>query len=116
MLPTLALPEIVGSAIEVGRADTHPEDTGPPPAPAPGCAVVEATDSGYVQLVNRERLLEIARHHDFVIHQLHGIGEFAVRGNPLLAIAPPERLTPELARDCAECFDLTDTSPCAVCR
>jgi len=92
--------------IEVGRADTHPEDTGPPPTPPAGAAVVESIDSGYVQLVNRGRLTELARTHGIVIHQMHGIGEFAVKMNPLLAIEPPERLTPELAEECAECFEL----------
>jgi uncharacterized membrane protein len=92
--------------IEVGRADTHPEETGPPPPTPAGAAPVEARDSGYVQLVNRERLLQLAREHELVIYQEHGIGEFAVRGNPLLSLTPPERLTPQLADECALCFDL----------
>jgi uncharacterized membrane protein len=92
--------------IEVGRADTHPEDTGPPAEPPPGAAVGEAIDSGYVQLVNRERLLDLAREHGVVVYQQHGIGEFAVRGNPLVSIAPVERVSPELAEECVKCFDL----------
>jgi uncharacterized membrane protein len=92
--------------IAVGRADTHPEDTGPPPAPPDEAAPVEATASGYVQLVNRERLVELARRHGVVIYQQRGIGEFAVEGNPLVWIMPPEKLGDELRGACVECFDL----------
>ncbi|HEX6277675.1 MAG TPA: DUF2254 domain-containing protein [Polyangiaceae bacterium] len=92
--------------IAVGRADSHPEDTGPPPPPPLEAAAVEATASGYVQLINRERLVELATRHGVVIYQQHGIGEFAVEGNPLVSIVPPDRLTDELRRACLECFDL----------
>jgi uncharacterized membrane protein len=92
--------------VAVGRADSHPEDTGPAPAPPAGAAIVEATESGYVQLVNRERLIELARQFDVVVYQQHGIGEFVVEGNPLVSIVPPNRLTDELRRECVECFEL----------
>jgi uncharacterized membrane protein len=92
--------------IAVGRADTHPEDTGPPPPVPDGAADVEAPESGYVQLVNRERLTELARAHGLTIYQRHGVGEFAVEGNPLVSIVPAERLTPGIAEVCAGCFDI----------
>jgi uncharacterized membrane protein len=92
--------------VAVGRADTHPEDVGPP-APVPADAAdVESPASGYVQLVNRERLVELARTHDLTIYQQHGVGEFAILGNPLVSITPASALTPEIADVCAGCFDL----------
>lgn len=91
--------------ITVGRADTHPEDCVPSPM-QDDATMVEATRSGYVQLIDRERLLELARAHDLVIHQQHGIGEFVVEGNPLVAVVPAARVTDELREACVECFDL----------
>lgn len=92
--------------IAVGRADTHPEETGPPPPVPDDAADVEAPESGYVQLVNRERLTELAREHGITIYQRHGVGEFAVEGNPLVSIVPAAKLTPEIAEICAESFDI----------
>jgi uncharacterized membrane protein len=92
--------------IAVGRADTHPEDTGPPPPVPDGAADVEAPESGYVQLVNRERLTELALENGLTIHQRHGVGEFAVEGNPLVSIVPAEKLTRAIAKACAESFDI----------
>jgi uncharacterized membrane protein len=92
--------------IAVGRADTHPEDTGPPPPIPEDAADVESPASGYVQLVNRERLVELARKFGITIYQQHGVGEFAILGNPLVSVAPASALTPEIAEVCASCFDL----------
>jgi uncharacterized membrane protein len=92
--------------IAVGRADTHPEETGPPPPLPDGAADVEARESGYVQLVNRERLTELARENGLVIYQRHGVGEFAVEGNPIVSVVPAEKLTAAIATACAECFDI----------
>jgi uncharacterized membrane protein len=95
--------------VAVGRADTHPEDTGPP-APVPDdVAHVESPESGYVQLVNRERLVELARERGITIYQQHGVGEFSILGNPLVSVAPASALTPEIARVCAESFDIGTT-------
>lgn len=89
----------------VGRADTHAEDSDPPSAPEDS-DVVESELSGYVQLVNREQLLELAQKHEITIYQQHGIGEFVIEGNPLVAIAPAGRLSEALQAACRECFDL----------
>ena len=91
--------------VTVGRADTHPQDTGPPAPPPADAAPVESVGSGYIQLINRERLLELARQHGLTIYQQHGIGEFAVEGNPLGSIVPPDRITDELKEAVVECFD-----------
>jgi uncharacterized membrane protein len=93
----------------VGRADSHPEDTGPPPAVPASAIPVEATASGYVQLCNRERLLELARRNDLTIYQEHGVGEFVVRGNPLVSIVSKRPITDEIREVCVECFDLGQT-------
>jgi uncharacterized membrane protein len=92
--------------IAVGRADTHPEDTGPPPPVPEDAADVESPASGYVQLVNRERLVELAREHGITIYQQHGVGEFAILGNPLVSVTPASALTPEIADACASSFDV----------
>jgi uncharacterized membrane protein len=92
--------------VAVGRADTHPEDTGPSASPPADAAPIESVGSGYVQLVNRERLLELAREHGLTIYQQHGIGEFAVEGNPLVSIVPPDKITDELKEAIVDCFDL----------
>jgi uncharacterized membrane protein len=95
--------------LAVGRADSHPEDTGPS-SPTPDEAVaVEAVASGYVQLCNRERLLELARTHELVIYQEHGVGEFVVEGNPLVSIVSKAALTAEIREVCVACFDLGET-------
>jgi uncharacterized membrane protein len=92
--------------VAVGRADTHPEETGPPPPLPDGAVDVDAHASGYVQLVNRERLVELARTNGLTIYQRHGVGEFAVEGNPIVSIVPAEALTADIARACCECFDI----------
>jgi uncharacterized membrane protein len=95
--------------IEVGRSDSHPEDTGTPP-PVPADAIcVEASASGYVQLCNRERLLELARNHELSIYQEHGIGDFVVQGNPLVSIVSKRPITDEIRNICVDCFDLGET-------
>lgn len=95
--------------VAVGRADSHPEDTGPPSLIPNEAVTVEAVASGYVQLCNRERLLDLAREHDLVIHQEHGVGEFVVEGNPLVSIVSKEPLTSEIREVCLACFDLGET-------
>lgn len=93
----------------VGRSDSHPEETGPPP-PAPQSAFrVEAAESGYVQLCNRDRLLDLARQHDLTIYQEHGVGEFVVSGNPLVSIVSKRPISDEIREVCIECFDLGQT-------
>ncbi len=94
---------------EVGRADSHPEDTGPPPPVPAGAVRVEATASGYVQLCNRERLLDLARRHELTIYQEHGVGEFVVQGNPLVSIVSKGPITDEIREVCVESFDLGET-------
>ena len=44
---------------------------------------VAATGSGYVQEIDSDRLLELARDRDLVIQLLHGRGAFVVEGRPL---------------------------------
>lgn len=95
--------------ISVGRADSHPEDVEPSSRIPADAEHVEARRSGYVQLCNRERLLELARRCDITIYQQHGVGEFVVEGNPLVSIAPSGRVTDEIREICVECFDIGET-------
>jgi uncharacterized membrane protein len=92
--------------IAVGRTDTHEEDIASPERAPADAAIVEAVASGYVQLIDRERLLELARRQGITIYQDDGIGEFVVEGNPLVHLAPAERVTEAVQVTCRECFEL----------
>lgn len=71
-----------------------------------GLARVPAPTAGYVQLIDEEGLADLARQHGVCIYLHRGPGEFVVVGAPLVSIEPSERLSPELARACADAFDL----------
>ena len=60
-------------------------------------AVVAATRSGYVQVMDDARLLGLAVKHDLCIRLATRPGLFVVRGNPVLIARPRERVTDEVA-------------------
>lgn len=82
-----------------------PHDVGEPgPAAAPDevptaddDAVVAATRSGYVQVMDDTRLLGLAVKHDLCIRLAARPGLFVVRGNPVLIARPRERVTADVA-------------------
>lgn len=80
------------------------------PVPAPpvqaGAARVPATTSGYVQLVDVERLLGVAAQAGAEIHLLRAMGRFAPAGAPLFAVSPAAALTPAVADALRAALDL----------
>ncbi len=73
--------------------------------PAEGLPV-DATESGYVQLINRGELVRLARNYRLCLHVHRTTGEFVIQGRPLLSISPPERATPRVVKRCRRAFDL----------
>ncbi|MBR7837486.1 DUF2254 domain-containing protein [Actinospica durhamensis] len=55
-----------------------------------GGGVVPAPDSGYLQFVRRDRLVELAERFDAVIKLHHRPGHFVVRGHPFLTVWPAD--------------------------
>ncbi|MGU3391896.1 DUF2254 domain-containing protein [Sphingomonas sp. M1A8_2b] len=63
-----------------------------PPAMLPQRACVRAKDAGYVQLVDAETLLRVARNRDLIVRLQYQPGDFVHRGSTLLEVWPADRL------------------------
>lgn len=90
-------PAFVG---EPADDDAKPERV--PPALSPGAdlalrASVAAHGTGYIQLIDNERLMEIARSRDLVIRLQYQPGDFARTGSVLVEACPREALDEEAA-------------------
>jgi uncharacterized membrane protein len=82
-------------AIERGDADVDV----PLPRPSGDGFVVGSDDSGYVQNFDLRGIERVATAAGVQVEILRGAGEFVVRGEPLLAVRPAERVGGEVARD-----------------
>ena len=62
-------------------------------APLPGQAwlAVAAQKTGYIESVDGDALLALARQRGTILRMEHGIGEFVVEGTPLISMANPGR-------------------------
>ncbi|MFV0623590.1 DUF2254 domain-containing protein [Sphingomonas sp. ac-8] len=60
-------------------------------------AAVRATGTGYVQVIEDETLLRLAREHDLVCRIQYQPGDFVHAGRALLELWPPERCDDDLA-------------------
>lgn len=60
--------------------------------------------SGYVQVIEYQRLTEAARAADAVVALAVRPGDYLIRGGRHAQVSPPRVLTPELEREVAECF------------
>ncbi|MFM7069646.1 MAG: DUF2254 domain-containing protein [Actinomycetes bacterium] len=69
-------PVLVAAAIDEARRDG---------------GVLVAERSGYLQAVDHLRLLDAAEEQDVVVVLEHRVGQFVVRGQPLVRVLPPER-------------------------
>jgi uncharacterized membrane protein len=93
---------------EIG-ADRDRDDA-PPPAGAdafdvPGRpADVPAPRAGYIQAVDPDAALDLARHHDVVIQFTRRPGHFVVTGQPLARILPADRLDDDLVKHVTALF------------
>ena len=90
--------KLIASVGEAFKADIvrlyperQPDRAGPAPEPrmAAGVPVHAAGKGGYVLAIDRNRLLELAERHDFVVEIPRRPGDFAVGGETLLRVLAP---------------------------
>jgi uncharacterized membrane protein len=65
------------------------------PAPPTHGERIRADASGYIQAVDPESLVEIARDSDVCLHLVPGIGDFVMPGGDLVLVDPADRLDPD---------------------
>jgi len=65
--------------------------------PSEPSGAVNARAAGYIQVLDRDRVLGLAVAHNLVVHVLRHTGDFATRGIALCEVWPAERLTAEVA-------------------
>lgn len=63
-----------------------------------------ATDSGYVQAIDNDRLLELAREHDLVVSVSCRPGRFVIAGSDIASLAPSSRSSDALVHSVREMF------------
>lgn len=78
----------------LGREATEEEvDPSLPPLPTWNWQAVMAQRNGYLQSVDNEAFLRLAREHKTIVRMERGVGEFIVQGTPLVSLAlenPPD--------------------------
>lgn len=88
----------------------EPPDSGHGSVPGPAeeewrrADYVAAPRSGYLQAIDGDGLLEIAREFDLVMHVAYRPGEYVSAGNTLATIRCGEKLDGKLAQKIAKCF------------
>ncbi|MCJ7802204.1 MAG: DUF2254 domain-containing protein [Candidatus Marinimicrobia bacterium] len=78
----LLFPEKLGH----GPDEDDDEQTPPPLAKRNWC-VIQSKESGYIQNVNNDELLRVARDWKTIVRMERGIGEFVVQNTPLVSLA-----------------------------
>ena len=75
---------------DIGQAELPPWEP-PPPRPAEAVAV-PSRESGYIESIDSDAVLQLAERHAVSLWLLHQPGDFAVEGAPLAAVfpAPPD--------------------------
>jgi uncharacterized membrane protein len=98
----------------IGRGGQRPPaERGEPALPSgfdQDARPVPAPRSGYVQAVDEAVLMDAAGAHDLVLRLAVRPGQFAIAGNPLLRVWPPQRAAPELDRRLQKAFLIGDQS------
>ena len=67
---------------------------------------IEASSSGYVQMVDGDAVIDFARRHDLVVRIPRGPGDYVVRGDGLLEVSPGDGLTDKQCRELRGCIAL----------
>ena len=67
---------------------------------------VDARESGYLQRVDEEALMELATRHDLQLQLAKRPGEFVGKGTPYLQLLPPTNTGQEIDDALRECFSL----------
>ncbi len=78
---------------KLGQGPEADEESAIPPSSAPHWQVVTAPKNVYIQSVDGEALLRLAREHQTLVRMEHGIGEFVVQNTAVASLAlenPPE--------------------------
>lgn len=61
----------------------------PAPVPSAAARAIDAWDSGYVQMIDGNRLIDLARKENAVIFMVVGPGDYISEGTPVMLIDPP---------------------------
>jgi uncharacterized membrane protein len=92
-------PERLGRELPQSEAE-------PPAFPQDDAAPLAAATSGYVDAINEEILMALARENDLVIRLAYRPGQFAVAGMPLAWVSPQERAGPDTVKQLNRAFVL----------
>lgn len=85
----------------LGHGPDEEDDPAPNLSAGQKWRAILATDSGYVQSVDNEALLRVAREMKTMVRMEHGVGEFVVEDTPLVSLAaegPPDQLAIDALR------------------
>ncbi|MDQ6718698.1 MAG: DUF2254 domain-containing protein [Gemmatimonadota bacterium] len=88
-----------------GLAD-YDEDQTPQPLPERKWQAVPAKRSGYIQSVDNDALLGVARNHHTVVRMERGIGEFVVRDTTLASLATEEPPAPSVVAALRQAYEI----------
>jgi uncharacterized membrane protein len=84
------------------------QEEGPLEPPA-SYTTVCASKSGYIRVINEDKLLATARFHDVTLYLGRHIGQFAAEGTPVLTVSPADRATELLRAASLSAFDIGPT-------
>ena len=80
-----------------------------PAAPSGQDAPVLSPYSGYVRFIDSPRLVALAKGYGITIYVVRRVGHFVPQGVPLLAVSRGDKLTPALAAQLRDAFDIGPT-------
>lgn len=93
-------PAMIGSGAEEHRPTRLPDRTFD--------SVVPASLTGYIQSIDDDGLLDLARSADVMIRLRHRPGDFVVAGRALADVAPSARWSDDRAKELRDCFTIGD--------
>lgn len=96
--------EMVIDSVFPGKA-TGGENLEYSPVPAEDTVSVLSNKSGYIQLIDDERLAWTAKEYGVKIFCKIPVGDFTVQGTPLMYITPQKKVTEEIKDICISAFD-----------
>jgi uncharacterized membrane protein len=62
--------------------------------------------SGYIQIIDEESLIEMAKDHELSFFVRKAVGDFIVEGSTIMIIHPAAKVTPALKSQCLPAFDI----------
>ena len=97
-------PVFVGAPLDPHAGEERVPAALRPGAPDDAVACIAAGQTGYIQLIDQDRLIEIARENDFVLRLHYQPGDFARVGSVLARVYPRERLDDDAAKALVAAF------------